>query len=235
VTSHRALVVEDDVLTAESIAFALRDEGFEVDLAHDGETAVEWARARPPDVAVLDLRLPGELSGMEVCALLRRESPLPILVVTARHSETDVVLALERGADDYVTKPFSLPELVARVRALLRGRALARAGPPDVCEAGGIRIDLAEQQVEVDGSPVHATPSELRLLTLLAERAGRPVSRRELCVRLWGSDRSFDTRACDLHIARLRHKLEADPSRPRLLVTVRGVGYKLVAPHGPPE
>jgi DNA-binding response OmpR family regulator len=148
--------------------------------------------------------------------------------VTARRTEVATVLALERRADDYVTKPFSLAELVARVRALIRGRALARAGSPVARDVGGLRIDLAQHEVTVDGQRVHTTPSEFRLLSLLAERAGQPVSRRELCVGLWGTDRSLDTRACDLHVARLRRKIEADPSRPTRLLTVRSVGYKLV-------
>jgi two-component system response regulator RegX3 len=226
--SERILVVEDDPLTADGVAFALRDEGFEVDLAADGADALARARARRPDLVVLDIGLPGR-SGTEICRELRSESSVPILLLTARDTELDRVLGLERGADDYVTKPFSLFELVARVRALLRGRALARAeAPPTVREVGTLRIDLSRHQVTLDGKDVHTTPSEFRLLALLAERAGEPVSRSELCVRLWGTDTSLDTRACDLHVARLRRKIESDPSRPRRLLTVRAVGYKLV-------
>jgi len=227
--SERILLVEDDSLTAEGVAFVLREEGFEVDVTEDGGTALERARARPPDLVVLDIRLPGGVSGMDVCRELRSESAVPILMLTGRGSEVETVLALERGADDYVTKPFSLAELVARVRALLRGRALARAGGGAIREVGTLRIDLVRHEVTVDGELIHTTPSEFSLLALLAERADEPVSRSELCIRLWGTDRSLDTRACDLHVGRLRRKIEADPSRPRRLLTVRSVGYKLVA------
>jgi two-component system response regulator RegX3 len=230
--SERILVVEDDPLTADGVAFVLRDEGFEVDVAGDGAAALELARAEQPDLVVLDLGLPGGISGTEVCRELRRESGMPILMLTGRGTEVDVVLGLERGADDYVTKPFSLVELVARVRALVRGRALARGGSPAIRDVGALRIDLQRHEVTVEGRRVHVTPSEFRLLELLAERAGQAVSRSELCVHLWGTDRALHTRACDLHVARLRQKIEADPSRPRRLLTVRAVGYKLVAEPG---
>jgi two-component system, OmpR family, response regulator RegX3 len=225
--AERVLVVEDDELTAQSVAFALRNDGFLVDVATDGPTALEQARAHPPNMVVLDVGLPG-VSGMEVCRELRGESGVPILILTARDSELDTVLALERGADDYVTKPFSLVELVARVRAILRGRALALAGGLPVRDVGSLRIDVSRHEVTLDGTPVHTTPSEFRLLALLAERAGEAVTRGELCTWLWGMDRSLDTRACDLHVARLRRKIEHDPSSPRRLLTVRAVGYKLV-------
>jgi two-component system response regulator RegX3 len=227
-TGARILVVEDHVVTAQSVAFALRNDGFEVDVTGDGVAALEAARAHTPDLVLLDVGLPG-LSGMEVCRALREESGVPILMLTARDTELDTVLALERGADDYVTKPFSLVELVARVRALLRGRRLALNGGLPAHEVGGLRVDVSRHEVTLDGVPVHATPSEFRLLSLLAERAGEAVTRQELCSSLWGTDRSLDTRACDLHVARLRRKIEPDPSRPRRLLTVRAVGYKLVA------
>jgi DNA-binding response OmpR family regulator len=228
VPDERILVVEDDPLTADGVAFALRQEGFTVDVAGDGRDALARTRTHAPDLVVLDLGLPGGVSGVDVCRELRVHSGMPILMLTARTTELDTVLGLERGADDYVTKPFSLVELVARVRALLRGRALARAGRPAVHEVGGVRVDLARHEVTVDGRGVHTTPSEFRLLALLAERPEQVFSRSELCVHLWGTDRSLDTRACDLHVARLRRKIEPDPTRPRRLVTVRGVGYKLV-------
>jgi two-component system response regulator RegX3 len=226
--SERILVVEDDPLTADGVAFGLRNEGFEVDVAEDGAAALELARVGSPDLVVLDLGLPGGISGTEVCRQLRGDSGMPILMLTGRGTEVDVVLGLERGADDYMTKPFSLVELVARVHALVRGRALARMGPSAIRDVGGLRIDLRRHEVTVEGRRVHMTPSELRVLELLADRAGQAVSRSELCVHLWGTDRSLHTRACDLHVARLRQKIEADPSRPRRLLTVRGVGYKLV-------
>ena len=227
--NERILVVEDDPLTADGVAFALRDEGFEVEVTADGFSALEWARAHTPHLVVLDIGLRNGISGMEVCRELRRESAAPILMLSSRDTEVDTVLGLEGGADDYVKKPFSLVEVVARVRALLRGRALARAGAAaTVREVGALRIDLARHEVTVAGDPVHTTPSEFRLLALFTERAEEAVSRSELCMRLWGTDRSLDTRACDLHVARLRRKIEADPSSPRRLLTVRAVGYKLV-------
>jgi two-component system, OmpR family, response regulator RegX3 len=226
--SETVLVVEDHEVTAQAVAYALRNDGFSVEVAADGPTALARAQASVPDLVVLDVGLPG-VSGMEVCRALRERSSVPILVLTARDTELDTVMALERGADDYVTKPFSLIELVARVRALLRGRALALAGQASAHDVGDLRIDLQRHEVLLDGAPVHTTPSEFRLLTLLAERAGEAITRGELCTWLWGTDRSLDTRACDLHVARLRRKLEPNPSDPRRLLTVRGVGYKLVA------
>jgi two-component system, OmpR family, response regulator RegX3 len=225
----RILIVEDDPLTADGVAVALREEGFNVDVTTDAASALERARVGCPDLVILDIGLQGGISGMDVCRELRGESAVPILMLSSRASEVDTVLGLERGADDYVTKPFSLVEVVARVRALLRGRALARAGVGAMVRTvGGLRIDLARHEVTVDGNRVHTTPSEFRLLALLAERAEETVSRSELCMRLWGTDSSLDTRACDLHVARLRRKIETDPSCPRRLLTVRAVGYKLV-------
>jgi two-component system, OmpR family, response regulator RegX3 len=224
----RILVVEVDPQT-DGVASALRHEGFEVAVSADGSSALERARAHTPDLIVLVMGRGGS-SGMEVCRALRGESAVPILMLSARDTEVDTVLGLERGADDYMTKPFSHVEVIARVRALLRGRALARAGTQAmVREVGALRVDLARHEVTIGGNPVHTTPSEFRLLALLAERAEEAVSRSELCMRLWGTDRSLDTRACDLHVARLRRKIEADPSDPRRLLTVRAVGYRLVA------
>jgi DNA-binding response OmpR family regulator len=236
--NERILVVQEDPRTADGVALALRDEGFEVESSADGSSALERARAHTPDLIVLDVGHRGGMSAMEVCHALRGESGVPILMLSARDTEVDTVLGLERGADDYMTKPFSLVEVIARVRALLRGRALARASAQAmVREVGALRIDLARHEVSVEGNPVHTTPSEFRLLALLAERLEEAVSRSELCMRLWGTDRSLDTRACDLHVARLRRKIEADPTHPRRLLTVRGVGYKLVPspPAGPAD
>ena len=227
--NERILVLQDDPIGADGVALALRGEGFEVDVSADGSSALERARARTPDLIVLDIGLRNGISGMDVCHALRGESAVPILMLSARDTEVDTVLGLERGADDYMTKPFSLVEVVARVRALLRGRALARAGArATVREVGALRIDLARHEVNVGDNRVHTTPSEFRLLALLAERAEEAVSRSDLCMRLWRTDCSLETRACDLHVARLRRKIEADPSDPRRLLTVRGVGYKLV-------
>jgi two-component system, OmpR family, response regulator RegX3 len=226
--NERILVVEDDPPT-DGVAPALRDEGFQVAFSADGSSALARARAHAPDLIVLVTGLRDGRSGMELCHALRGETAAPILMLSARDTEVDTVLGLERGADDYMTKPFSLVEVIARVRALLRGRALARSGARGtVWEVGALRIDLARHEVTVEGNPVHTTPSEFRLLALLAERAEEAVSRSELCMRLWGTDRSLDTRACDLHVARLRRKIEADPSDPHRLLTVRAVGYRLV-------
>jgi two-component system response regulator RegX3 len=224
----RILVVEVDPQT-DGVVAALRHEGFEVAVSSDGSSALERARAHTPDLIVLVMGFRGS-SGMEACRALRGETAVPILMLSARDTEVDTVLGLERGADDYMTKPFSHVEVIARVRALLRGRALARAGAQAmVREVGALRIDLARHEVSIGGNLVHTTPSEFRLLALLAERAEEAVSRSELCMRLWGTDRSLDTRACDLHVARLRRKIEANPSDPRRLLTVRAVGYRLVA------
>lgn len=225
----RILVVEVDP-QSDGVASALREEGFEVAVSADGSSALERARAHTPDLIVLVMGIRGGSFGMEVCRALRGETAVPILMLSARDTEVDTVLGLERGADDYMTKPFSHVEVIARVRALLRGRALARAGAQaTVREVGAMRIDLARHEVSIAGNRVHTTPSEFRLLALLAERAEEAVSRSELRMRLWGTDRSLDTRACDLHVARLRRKIEADPSDPRRLLTVRAVGYRLVA------
>jgi len=224
----RILVVEDEDAIAEAIGYALRADGFEVESVGDGEHALGAAKERSFDLLVLDLMLPS-LSGLEVCRRLREQSAIPILMLTAKDSEVDRVLGLESGADDYVTKPFSMPELVARVRAMLRRRELdARiAGEAAVLEVGGVHVDLARYEVLVDRRPVHLTPSELKLLSLLAREPERVFSRRAIMQHLWDSDFVGDQRACDLHVSNIRRKIERDPDRPERLVTVRGAGYKL--------
>jgi two-component system response regulator RegX3 len=209
---ERILVVDDEPAIVDALSYALRREGFEVDTAADGAEALETARASPYDVLVLDLMLPG-LSGLEVCRTLRSESDLPILMLTARDAEVDRVLGLELGADDYVTKPFSVAELVARGA---------------VVRAGGLELDLVRHRVRVDGLEVEVTPSELSILTLLASQPDRVFSRREIMQYLWSSTYVGDERACDTHVANLRTKIERDPSQPERLVTVRAAGYKLV-------
>jgi two-component system response regulator RegX3 len=222
------LVVDDDPGVLDVVAFTLRREGFEVDEERDGPAALEAARARSYDIVILDIMLP-ELSGTDVCRALRAESDVPILMLTARDAELDRVNGLELGADDYVTKPFSSAELVSRVRAILRRRALDRAnGGLPVRRLGGVQIDLGRQEVLVDGERVHLTLSEFKVLALLAEQSDSPVSRRELMQHLWASDHVGDEHACEVHISNLRRKIEKDPSRPQRLVTVRGLGYKLV-------
>jgi two-component system response regulator RegX3 len=178
---------------------------------------------------VLDLMLPG-VSGIEVCRRLRGESAVPILILTARDAEVDRVLGLEAGADDYLTKPFSMSELLARVRAILRRRRLDEAEAHPTREVGGLRLDLERYEVTVEGEPVRLTHSELKLLVFLARDPGRVYSRREIMQHLWESEYVGDERAADLHVSNIRRKIERDPENPERLVTVRGAGYKLAAP-----
>jgi two-component system, OmpR family, response regulator RegX3 len=224
--AERILVVEDEPAIADAVEYALAAEGYEVDALGDGAEALEAARRRDYDLLVLDLMLPG-LSGVEVCRRLRRESPIPILMVTAKDTEVDRVLGLEIGADDYVTKPFSMPELMARVRALLRRRDLDRQREDVRLSAGGLHLDLVRHQATVDGEAVPLTTFELKLLALLATEPGRVFSRDEIMRHLWDSDYVGDERSCDLHVSNIRRKLERDPANPERLVTVRGAGYKL--------
>ena len=222
------LVVDDDPGVLDVVAFTLRREGFDVDEERDGRAALERARERSYDIVILDIMLPG-ISGTDVCRELRAESDVPIVMLTARDAELDRVLGLELGADDYVTKPFSTAELLSRVRAILRRRELDRAtGGATVRKLGGLQIDLGRHEVLVDGDRVHLTLSEFKVLALLAEQPERIVSRRELMQHLWASEHVGDEHACEVHISNLRRKIEQDPSRPQRLVTVRGMGYKLV-------
>jgi two-component system, OmpR family, response regulator RegX3 len=223
------LVVDDDPGVLDVVAFMLRREGFEVDEEKDGAAALAAARGRDYDVVVLDVMLPG-VSGTDICRELRAESDVPILILTARDAESDRVLGLELGADDYVTKPFSSAELLSRVRAILRRRELDRSnGGSTQRKLGGLQIDLSRHEVLVDGDRVHLTLSEFKVLSLLAERPDSVVSRRELMQHLWASEHVGDEHACEVHISNLRRKIERDPSEPRRLLTVRGLGYKLVA------
>ena len=223
------LLVDDDPGVLDVVAFMLRREGFEVDEERDGTAALSAARERSYDIVILDVMLPG-LSGVEVCRALRAESDVPILMLTARDAESDRVLGLEIGADDYVTKPFSSAELLSRVRAILRRRELDRAtGGATVRKLGGLQIDLGRHEVLVDGERVHLTLSEFKVLSLLAEQPESVVSRRELMQHLWASEHVGDEHACEVHISNLRRKIERDPSNPQRLVTVRGMGYKLLA------
>lgn len=223
----RILVVEDEQAIAEAVSYALRDAGFDVDCADDGDKALAAARREPYDLMVLDLLLPGT-PGIEICETLRRESDLPIVMLTARDTELDRITGLDVGADDYVTKPFSVAELVSRVRALLRRRTLDRARTANV-RVGALRLDVSRYTATIDGAPLRLTVSEFRLVQLLASRPGRVFTRDELVTHLWRSDFAGDRRAIDVHISNLRRKLEADARRPRRLLTVRGIGYKLVA------
>ncbi|MES1246526.1 MAG: response regulator transcription factor [Actinomycetota bacterium] len=223
------LLVDDDPGVLDVVAFMLRREGFDVDEERDGTEALASAREKPYDIVILDVMLPG-MSGTEVCRALRAESDVPIVMLTARDAEIDRVLGLELGADDYVTKPFSTAELLSRVRAILRRRELDRAtGSVTVRRLGGLQIDLGRHEVSVDGDRVHLTLSEFKVLSLLAEQPERIISRRELMQHLWASEHVGDEHACEVHISNLRRKIEKDPTQPERLVTVRGMGYKLVA------
>ena len=226
--SERILVVDDEPAIGDAVAYALRASGFEVDTFGDGETALEAARATGYDVLVLDVRLPG-LSGIEICRRLRDESDVPILILTAMDAEVDRVLGLEAGADDYVTKPFSIAEVVSRVRAILRRRELDRAAGGAVRRVGSLELDVNRHDVRIDGRTIRLTPSEFRLLAFLAQEPERVYSRREIMQHLWDSTYVGDQRACDIHVSNLRRKIEETAGRPRRLVTVRGVGYKLLA------
>jgi DNA-binding response OmpR family regulator len=231
--SRRILLADDDAGVADVVSYAFRSEGFEVDAVADGEAALgaaELAAAadREYDVVVLDVMMP-KLSGIDVCRRLRAESNVPIVMLTAKDAEVDRVLGLELGADDYVTKPFSTAELVSRVRAILRRRDLDRAeGDRAVREIGGVRLDLARHEVTVDGRPARLTLSEFKVLALLAEQPERVLTRRQIMQHLWESDYVGDEHACDVHVSNLRRKVERDPAKPERIVTVRGVGYKLV-------
>ncbi|MGE5274685.1 MAG: winged helix-turn-helix domain-containing protein [Verrucomicrobiota bacterium] len=226
----RILLADDEPDLTESVSYALRREGFDVDVVGDGKSAlIAVGGGARYDIAILDVMMP-KLTGLEVCRMLRSESDLPIIMLTARDAEVDRVLGLELGADDYLTKPFSLAELVSRVRALLRRRELDRtaasAGPTRVL--GGLELDLVRHRVVADGQPIQLTPSEFRLLALLAEHPEQVFSRREIMEHLWETPYVGDQRACDVHVSHLRRKIERDPAHPERIVTVREVGYKLV-------
>jgi two-component system response regulator RegX3 len=227
--SGRILVVEDEPAISDAVAYALREAGYDVDAVGDGAAALDGARTRKYDLMILDLLLPG-MPGIDVCNTLREErSDLPIVMLTARDSEADRVHGLDTGADDYVTKPFSVAELVSRVRSLLRRRELDRAGAGAVRSVGGLRLDVARHTATVDGRQILLTRSEFRLVALLASEPGKAFTREDLIRHLWESDFVGDRRAIDVHVSNLRRKLEPDPRRPKRLLTVRGVGYKLVA------
>jgi DNA-binding response OmpR family regulator len=221
---QRILVVEDETPIAEAVTYALRGAGYEVDVVGDGDAGLEATRERAFDLMVLDLMLPG-LSGLDVCRAVRAESDLPIVMLTARDGEVDRVLGLEIGADDYVTKPFSVAELVSRVRALLRRRDLDRGHV--VQRVGDLVIDVSRHSATLGERPLQLTRSEFRVVTLLASDPGRVFTRDELVEHLWEGDFDGDRRAIDVHMSNLRRKLEDDPRNPRRLQTVRGFGYRL--------
>ena len=217
------LLVEDDATLRHTLALNLRAEGHRVLEAEDGENGLAAARSESPDLVVLDVMLP-RLDGLTVCRLLRRESAVPIILLTARGAEADKIIGLETGADDYIVKPFSLGEFLARVRAALRRGAAAP--PADVLTFGDLRLDLAARRVARAGRAIALAPREFDLLALLMRHRGAVMSRDLLLARVWGDDFVGDARTVDVHIRWLRQKLEQDPSQPVLIQTVRGVGYR---------
>ena len=223
----RILVIDDDPKTVASVRLYLEHGGYEVAVAADGRAALAQLEAKPgPDLVILDLMLP-HVDGLEVCRRLRARSSVPILMLTARDDELDKVVGLELGADDYITKPFSIREFRSRVRAALRRAQLPPAGArSDAIEVEGVRIDLAKRTVEVSGDPVQLTYLEFELLRTLAASPGRVYSRQALLEALWGGSEYRDPRTIDVHVRHLREKIEPDPSEPHYLFTVRGVGYR---------
>jgi two-component system response regulator RegX3 len=226
---HRILVVEDEPSIAESMQYALEIEGFDVFVAGTGREGIEQSQTLNPSLILLDVMLP-ESSGLDVCRQIRSTSDVPIIMVSARDAEADMVAGLELGADDYVTKPFSMRELVARVRAHIRrsARSGTFADTNEVLRGGTIELDLDAHEARVDGAAVALRPKEFDLLESLMRRRNRLASRDLLIDEVWGPSYFGDTKTLDVHIKRLRQKLEADPSRPKHIVTVRGLGYKFV-------
>jgi two-component system response regulator RegX3 len=223
------LIVEDEDSLAESIRYNLEREGFAVRVAGDGTIALEAFRADRPELVILDLMLP-QVSGLDVCRAIRAESTVPVIMVTAKDSEADKVAGLELGADDYVTKPFSMRELVSRVRANLRRARMAEPAEEseDVLRGGPIELDVGRHEARVRGEPVSFPPKEFELLETFLRRKGRLLTRHFLIDEVWGSDYFGDTKTLDVHVKRLRKKVEQDPHNPLHLQTVRGLGYKFV-------
>jgi two-component system response regulator RegX3 len=224
---HRVLVVEDEPGLAESVRYSLEVEGFDVLVADSGVAGLESARSNQPDLVLLDLMLPG-LSGLDVCRQIRLSSDVPIIMLTAKDAESDKVAGLELGADDYMVKPFSMRELVARIRAQLRRAAKSGvlAESNEVVRGGPIELDIDAHEVRVDGEPVELRPKEFELLESLMRRKNRLAARHTLIDEVWGPSYFGDTKTLDVHIKRLRQKLEPEPSSPRYILTVRGLGYK---------
>ena len=227
----KILIVEDDRTLLDVLKYNLTKDGYEVVGAVDGIQALELARSEKPDLIILDIMLP-KLGGFEVCRVLRKEMTVPILMLTAKVDETDKVVGLEIGADDYMTKPFSLRELVARIRAMLRRaemlkqEALSKETISAAIQIADLTIDFARHQAFLGGSVLHLSPREFELLAFLARNRGRAFTRDYLLEKVWGYDYTGDTRTVDVHIRWLRQKIEADPAHPQRLLTVRGLGYK---------
>jgi len=227
-STNTILIVEDDRTLVDVLRYNLVKEGYNVLIAGDGEGALKLTRTEEPDLVLLDIMLPG-MSGLEVCRILRKETNVPILMLTARTDEIDKVVGLEVGADDYVTKPFSLRELMARVRAMLRRAEMTAPKPSgrQSVKVGDLQVDVARRKVTLGNSVLDLTQKEFDLLAFLAQNKGLVFSREQLLDKVWGYEFAGDTRTVDVHVRWLRQKIETDPAHPRHLITVRGVGYKL--------
>lgn len=225
---QRILIIEDEKPIADAVAYSLKREGYAVSVARDGESGLSLARTEKPDLIILDLMLPG-MDGLAVCRLVRREAKTPVIMLTAKAEETDKVVGLELGADDYVTKPFSVRELLARVKAVLRRvEDTAKTAEEEQLVSGNLVVNLAEHTVTLDEKPLNLSPKEFDLLAAFLRHRGRVLSRDVLLERVWGEDTYIDTHTVDVHIRWLREKIEVNPSKPERIVTVRGVGYKFV-------
>ena len=224
------LLIEDDQTLSETLRYNLEREGYGVLSANDGVMGLELARREQPDLLILDIMLP-RLDGFSVCRILRQESDMPILMLTARQDEVDRIAGLELGADDYVSKPFSLGELLARVRAIMRRTDRRPAGSREVLDAGMLRVDTGSRRAWRDGGELSLSQKEFDLLTCLVRNRGMALSRDVLLERVWGYDFLGDSRTVDVHIRWLREKVEPDPSRPIYIQTVRGVGYRFEVPN----
>jgi two-component system OmpR family response regulator len=229
---NKVLLVEDDRTLLDVLKYNLTKEGHDVITASDGVEALDVARDNKPDLIVLDVMLP-KLDGFEVCRILRREMTVPILMLTAKASETDKVVGLELGADDYMTKPFSMREFLARIRAMLRRAEMTRIAAssaqetaPSIIKTGGLEIDFARHKVSQSGTSIDLSPKEFDLLTFLVKNREQVFSRDQLLEKVWGYDYAGDTRTVDVHLRWLRQKIEVDPANPGHLLTVRGIGYK---------
>jgi two-component system response regulator RegX3 len=225
--SPRILVVDDEPSLVRGLTYALEREHYDVEVATDGEQAVSAALGQAFDLVILDLMLP-KLSGEEACRQIRARSDLPIIMLTAKDSEREIIEGLSIGADDYVTKPFSASELLGRISAILRRRELDRAANEQLTRTvGGIKIDLVNDAVTVDDKPVALTPSEFKILGLLATTPDSAYTRKQIMEHLWGSTFTADEHTCEVHVSSLRRKIERDPTAPQRLITVRGIGYAL--------
>jgi two-component system response regulator RegX3 len=222
----KVLIVEDEESMADPLAFLLRKEGFSTAIADTGPAALDEYDRHGADIVLLDLMLPG-MSGTEVCRQLRTRGPVPVIMVTARDSEIDKVVGLELGADDYITKPYSTRELIARIRAVLRRGNDAEEAANPVLQAGPVRMDVERHVVSVHGEQIALPLKEFDLLEYLIRNSGRVLTRGQLIDRVWGADYVGDTKTLDVHVKRLRSKIEPDPAEPRHLITVRGLGYKM--------